>query len=100
MRFPMAMYPLGLVLIVSARTGHYGFAGILSGIYVVANGVGNPVLARLTDRLGQGRVLIPMTAVCVAATLLLAVCFVARWPEWSLIVPTVVSGFTFLSVGS
>ena len=98
MRFPMAMYPIGLVLIVSARTGHYGFAGVLSGIYVVANGVGNPALARVSDRLGQGRVLVPATAIHAAATVLLAVCFVARWPEWSLVAPTIVSGFTFLSV--
>src|SRR5919198_681544 len=31
MRLPISMYPLGLALIVSARTGHYGFAGVLSG---------------------------------------------------------------------
>ena len=47
MRMPIAMYPLGLVLIVSSRTGHYAFAGVLAGVEVVANGIGNPVLARV-----------------------------------------------------
>ena len=40
MRMPIAIYPIGLVLLLSIRTGHYSFAGLLSGTYVVANGVG------------------------------------------------------------
>ncbi len=35
-----------------------------------------------------------------AATVLLAICFSAGWPNWTLLVPTAVSGFTYLSVGS
>jgi predicted MFS family arabinose efflux permease len=100
MRIPIAMYPIGLVLIVSARDGRYGFAGVLSGIYVIANGVGNPVLARLTDRLGQGRLLVPASLVHAVATVVLAVCLTADWPDWTLVLPTAVSGFSFLSVGS
>jgi MFS family permease len=100
MRVPIAIFPIGLVLIVSARNGHYGFAGVLSGVYVIANGIGNPALARVSDRLGQRRVLVPASAVQAAATVLLAVCFSAGWPDWTLVPPTIVSGFTFLSVGS
>ena len=55
MRMPIAIYPIGLVLLLSTRTGHYWFAGLLSGTYVVANGIGTPVLARLIDRYGQHR---------------------------------------------
>lgn len=100
MRVPIAMYPIGLVLILSARSGHYGFAGVLSGVYVVANGAGNPTLARVSDRLGQRRILLPATLVHVAATVLLAVCFTADWPDWTLVVTTAVAGFTYLSIGS
>lgn len=100
MRMPIAIYPLGLVLIVSASTGHYSFAGVLSGIYVVANGLGSPVLARLADRYGQRRLLGPSSAVHVIATVLLAICVGAGWPDWTLVAPTAVSGFSFLSVGS
>src|SRR5579875_3902893 len=92
MRLPIAMYPIGFVLIVSARTGHYGFAGALSGVYVLANGVGNPVLARVSDRLGQRRLLLPSSLVHAAVTVLLALCFTEGWPEWTLIGPTIVSG--------
>jgi MFS family permease len=100
MRVPIAMYPLGLVLILSARSGHYGFAGVLSGVYVVANGAGNPALARVSDRFGQRRILVPVTLVHVVATLLLAICFTSGWPDWTLAVTTAVSGFTYLSIGS
>ena len=100
MRMPIAMYPIGLVLIVSARTGHYSFAGVLSAVYVIANGVGNPVLARVSDRLGQRRLLVAASVVHSAAAVLLAVCFAEHWPDWTLVGPTVVTGFAFLSVGS
>jgi MFS family permease len=100
MRIPIAIYPIGLVLILSARSGHYGFAGVLSGVYVLANGAGNPALARLSDRLGQRRLLIPASIVHIAATIVLAVCVIAKWPDWTLIAPTAIAGFTYLSVGS
>lgn len=100
MRLPIAMYPIGLVLIVSARDGRYGFAGVLSGVYVVANGIGNPVLARVTDRLGQRRLLVPVSIVHVAATIAAAVVVTAGLPDALLVAATAVCGFTFLSVGS
>ena len=100
MRVPIAIYPIGLVLILSARNGHYGFAGVLSGVYVFANGAGNPALARLSDRLGQRRILVPASIVHVAATAVLAVCVIAELPDWTLLAPTAVCGFSYLSVGS
>jgi hypothetical protein len=100
MRIPIAIYPIGLVLILSARNGHYGFAGVLSGVYVFANGAGNPALARLSDRFGQRRLLVPASLVHVAATAVLAGCVIAKLPDWTLLAPTVVCGFTYLSVGS
>lgn len=100
MRLPIAMYPIGLVLIVSDRDGRYGFAGVLSGVYVIANGAGNPALARLTDRLGQRRLLVPTSLVHVAASVAAAVIVTAGWPDWLLAVAVAVCGFTFLSVGS
>ena len=43
MRMPIAIYPLGLVLLVSdPRPGSYGAAGLLSGGYIFGGGVGNP----------------------------------------------------------
>lgn len=100
MRIPIAMYPIGLVLIVSARDGHYAFGGVLSGIYVIANGIGNPTLARISDRLGQRRVLVPLSLVHAAATIVLALFFSLALPDWTLVAPTAISGFSYLSVGS
>lgn len=100
MRMPIAIYPIGLVLLLSTRTGHYGFAGLLSGTYVVLNGVGNPVLARLVDRYGQSRLLVPASAVHVAG--IAVVCLLAELhsPQWTLLIPAAVAGFGLLAVGS
>jgi MFS family permease len=100
MRMPIAIYPIGLVLLISTRTGQYSFAGLLSGAYVLAGGAGNPILARLVDRYGQSRILMPASAVHVAG--IAAVCLLARLhsPRWTLLVPAAVAGFGLLAVGS
>jgi MFS family permease len=100
MRLPAAVYPLALVLLVSAQSGHYSFAGVLAGVYVVANGIGNPVLARFVDRLGQGRMLVPASAVHLAAVVVLGALAQAGAPDWTLVTPAAVAGFTYLPVGS
>jgi MFS family permease len=73
---------------------------VLSAVYVIANGIGNPLLARVSDRVGQRWLLIAASVVHAAATVLLAICFSAGWPNWTLLAPTAVSGFAYLSVGS
>lgn len=100
MRMPIAIYPLGIVLIISARDGRYGFAGVLSACYVFGNAVGNPVLSALVDRYGQRRLILPCGAVHAAAVVLLAVLLRTGAPNWLLVLPTVAFGFTYLSVGS
>ncbi|TAM82279.1 MAG: MFS transporter, partial [Jatrophihabitans sp.] len=100
MKMPYAIYPVGIVLIVSARTGHYAFAGALAGMYVAANGVGSPVLARLVDRFGQSRVLLPASAAHVAAVVALAVLISVHGPQWTYVPPALVMGFSYLAVGS
>jgi len=100
MRIPIAIYPLGLVLLISTRTGHYGFAGVLAGTYVYANGLGNPMLARLVDRYGQSRVLFPASAVHMAGVAAICILGETDSPQWTLVFPTAICGFAFLSVGS
>jgi MFS family permease len=100
MRLPIAILPLGLVLIISARTGHYGFAGVLSASYVLGAASGNPLLARLTDRHGQRRVLVPATAVALAGIGVLAVLLKLGAPDPALVAPTFAIGFSYVSVGS
>lgn len=100
MRLPIAMYPIGLVLIISSRTGHYGFAGVLSAVYVFGAAPGNPLLARLTDRHGQSRVMLPASALHAAAIVVIGVLLWTHAPLWTLVLPTFVMGFAFMSVAS
>src|SRR4051794_32746814 len=56
-RLPLSMAGLGIVLLVSERTGSYGRAGVLAAVYVLAAAAFGPLQGRLTDRVGQARVL-------------------------------------------
>lgn len=99
-RFSIAVYPIGCVLLISLRTGHYGFAGFLSGVYVFANGVGNPVLGRMVDRFGQRRVVLPATTVHVAAAIVIIALARTHGPDLAFIAPVAVAGFSYLAMGS
>jgi MFS family permease len=100
MRMPIAIYPIGIVLIISARDGRYEFAGVLSACYIFGNAVGTPLLAVLVDRYGQRRLILPAGAVHAVAVVTLAVLLRTDAPNWLLVVPAVVFGLTYLSVGS
>src|SRR5664279_3473280 len=100
MRMPIAIYPIALVLIVSSRNGHYGFAGIVSACYVAGGVPGGPLLSRMVDRYGQRPLLLPATVVHLAAIVVLAVLIESDAPDWTLTIPTFVAGFAYLSVGS
>jgi MFS family permease len=56
-RLPISMVSLGIVLLVSGRTGSYSLAGTVSAAFLVTNAVLAVPQARLIDRLGQSRVL-------------------------------------------
>ena len=56
-RLPISMVSLGIVLLVSTRTGSYSLAGTVSAAYLIANAFFAVLQARLIDRLGQRRVL-------------------------------------------
>ncbi|MET0467768.1 MAG: MFS transporter [Aeromicrobium sp.] len=56
-RLPLSMTGLGIVLLVSGRTGEYGPAGLVMAVYVIMSAVFAPVQGRLADRLGQAPVL-------------------------------------------
>ncbi|UQX87488.1 MFS transporter [Jatrophihabitans telluris] len=99
-RFSIAVYPIALVLIISGRTGEYGFAGVLSGCYVIGGALGNPLAGTLVDRLGQHRVLPPYLLAHLASTIVLAGLIAGHAALWTLPVPAAAMGFTFLNVGA
>lgn len=79
-RLPISMVSLGVVLLVSTRTGSYGLAGAVAAAYLIANAVFAIPQGRLTDRLGQVRVL-PVTILAFTAAMTLLMVAVERsWP--------------------
>ncbi len=99
-RLPISMITLGIVLLVSTRTGSYAEAGGISAAYVGATAVGAVPLARYVDRLGQGRVLGAAVTFSVAALVALITSvelgWAAPWPH----VFAVLSGATMPNVGA
>lgn len=69
-RLPISMIGLGIVLLVSTRTGSYSLAGAISAAFVLANALFAVVQGRLTDRVGQSR-LLPVGVTVFAVSLVL-----------------------------
>lgn len=98
-RFPMAILGLGIVLFIQGVTGSYTQAGILSAVYMVAQASANPFLAKMVDRNGQSRVMVPVTLIHIAATIALIIATYAS--AWVVVYPiTALTGATVGSVGS
>ncbi len=72
-RLPIAMVGLGIVLLISAKTGSYALAGVLSAAFQVSAAGGALLTSRWMDRVGQHR-LLPALAI---ANAVLMVGFVA-----------------------
>src|SRR4051794_34865489 len=71
-RLPATMLSLGLLVHAQRLTGSFAIAGLVTGVYAAALGLGGPLLGRAVDRRGQTAVLLAATAVCGAALLALA----------------------------
>jgi predicted MFS family arabinose efflux permease len=70
-RMPLAMLSIGLVVHVQRLTGSFAAAGVVTGVYAIALGVGGPLLGQLVDRRGQTLVL--LASASAAAALLAAI---------------------------
>jgi MFS family permease len=69
-RLPSAMAALAIVQLVRLQGGDYALAGTMTAVYIVAGAVGQPVLGRVVDRVGQ-------TAVLIVAAIVSSLGFVA-----------------------
>ncbi|MBO1906236.1 MFS transporter [Microvirga sp. 3-52] len=83
-RMPIAMAPIGIVAMLSQTHREYWLAGAVSAVYALANALISPQISRAVDRLGQSRVLLPTTAIAVAAFALLMLAANRSWPVWTL----------------
>jgi MFS family permease len=99
-RLPISMEGLGIVLLVVAVTGSYGFAGSVVACATVANALAAVTQARYLDRLGQSRVLPPLIIVWGAAVAGLVVTVYDEWPHWASYVCAVVVGLGLPPVGT
>jgi predicted MFS family arabinose efflux permease len=70
-RLPLAMLSIGLLVHAQHLTGSFAAAGVVTGVYAIALGVGGPLLGQLVDRRGQTSVL--LASATVAAGLLVAI---------------------------
>jgi MFS family permease len=99
-RLPISMVSLGIVLLVSTRTGSYALAGSVSAAYLISNAMFAVFQARLVDRRGQSRVLPVAIAVFAGG---LATTMVAVDLDWPLPLPhlcAAVSGAALPQIGS
>ena len=65
------MLSIGLLVHARHLTGSFAAAGLVSGVYAIALGIGGPLLGRLVDRRGQTSVL--LASATAAAALLIAI---------------------------
>lgn len=98
-RMPMAMFGLGTVLLISAGTGRYAVAGSVAASGSLGAAVCAPQVARLVDRLGQRRVLLPLCLVFAVAVAGLVVAVQSHAPDWALFIPGAVGGASMPALG-
>jgi len=98
-RMPMSMLGLGTVLLISAGTGQYGLAGSVSAVGSLGGAVCAPRLARLTDRLGQHRVLVPVSLIFTLAIAGLVAAVELRAPDWTFFLCGIAAGATIPQTG-
>ncbi len=99
-RMWLSMTNLGILLLVSALTHRYGMAGAVSATYVTVGSIAQPFLGRLTDRVGQSRILFPMVAVHGAGVIALLLFAENGAPSWTLFAAAIPTGACCPPLGS
>jgi MFS family permease len=98
-RMPMAMFSLGTVLLISAGTGKYGVAGSVAAAGSLGFAVCAPQFARLADRFGQRRVLVPVSLFFALSVAGLVAAAQLNAPDWALFLPGIAGGATMPQTG-
>lgn len=99
-RVGVAMAGLGIVWLVHAETGSFGAAGLVTGSFAVAETVAGPQTARLMDRRGQRRVLVPLLCAHAAALAALVMLALTGAPTVPLMAAGLAAGATIPQVGA
>ena len=99
-RVGVAMAGLGIVWLVHAETGSFGVAGLVTGSFAVAETLVGPQTARLMDRFGQPRVLVPLLCAHAGAIAALVALALTGAPAVSLMVAGLAAGATIPQFGA
>lgn len=99
-RFPMSLVGISQILMISALYGSYTLAGQVSAVNIVAYAVAAPVLARLVDRYGQSKVMLPSVITSVLGIVGVMVVAFMRGPAILLYIFTIIAGAFSGSLGA
>ncbi|MFH8366092.1 MFS transporter [Streptomyces sp. NPDC018031] len=96
-RFPIAMRPIAVLLLISDVTGSLADAGTVAAAMLLSQGVASPVLGRLADRHSQRNVLLSACLGHAVGMTLLLVSIGTRAPLWVMCLAAVATGCTSVS---
>ncbi|MDN5896400.1 MAG: MFS transporter [Nocardioides sp.] len=99
-RLPTSMVSLGIVLLVSTRTGSYGLAGTVASAYLLAQAAFAILHGRLADRFGQARVLAIAQLVFTTSVAMMMWSVEAGWSNVVVHLFAMLGGAAFPQVGS
>ena len=97
---PIGMVPLGIILLLRAGGRSYAVAGIADGAYAVGVAAMQPLLGRLIDRFGMGRILAPLALVFPGALAALALVGSGSAPAGLTVALALLSGAALPPLGS
>lgn len=99
-RLPLSMTGIGIVLLVSLRTGSFGLAGLVTAVVTLTGAVSAPLWGRAIDRVGQAPVLAGASLIWVLSLAVLVVAVEVGWPLGVVLAAAVGVGLGFSSAGS
>jgi MFS family permease len=94
-RLPIAMGPLGMVVLIQHVRGAYAIAGLVTAAFALGSAVAAPLWGRLLDRRGQPWVIGPLAVVSGSFLAVLAVSAVGGAPDVVLVALAAGVGVTF-----
>ncbi|MGH8875945.1 MAG: MFS transporter, partial [Stackebrandtia sp.] len=91
-RMPQSLVPLGLIAMLSELRGQYALAGAVSATFTLSMAVLSPMVSRIVDKYGQGRVLVPAMGVSAGSISVMLLCAHFSAPAWTLFLCAVPAG--------
>lgn len=99
-RSPMSIVGISFILAIRALYGSYSLAGLISAVGVISFAIGAPILARLVDRFGQAKVMLPAVMISATALLLAIIGILNVIPPAYLMVLASINGAASGSLGA